>query len=222
MSLRLKELNPDIDYKFVCTPTGDELPEMVDHWVHLQTILQTKLTVLSSGFTLKTLIEHHAALPNWRYRWCTRQLKIEPFQTYILTQTPCTVYVGIRADEPRDGALYDSNEITQCFPMVDWGWGKKDVLYYLQQRGVTIPVRTDCGMCFYQTLWEWYQLYLNYPDKYNQAMFFEQATKHTFRSPSRDTWPTSLQGLAIMFMHGHIPQKRNIQDRTTMCGTCAR
>lgn len=28
MALRLRELNPDIDYTYSCTPTGNELPEM--------------------------------------------------------------------------------------------------------------------------------------------------------------------------------------------------
>ena len=32
MALRLVELNPTTPYTFICTPTGDELPEMEAHW----------------------------------------------------------------------------------------------------------------------------------------------------------------------------------------------
>ena len=30
LALRLHELNPKVDYTYVCTPTGDELPEMFE------------------------------------------------------------------------------------------------------------------------------------------------------------------------------------------------
>lgn len=39
MALRLRELNPDVDYVYVCTPTGNELPEMWEHWRKLGQLL---------------------------------------------------------------------------------------------------------------------------------------------------------------------------------------
>ena len=42
MALRLAEIEPR-QYQFVCTPTGDELPEMVDHWLHLGGLLGSPL-----------------------------------------------------------------------------------------------------------------------------------------------------------------------------------
>ena len=39
MALRLRELNPETNYRYVCTPTGNELPQMVLHWAKLQEML---------------------------------------------------------------------------------------------------------------------------------------------------------------------------------------
>lgn len=223
MALRLRELNPKVPYYFVCTPTGNELPEMLDHWNNLATLLDTKLTIVSSGHSLGSLITKWNALPNWRQRWCTRVLKIEPFQAWLLDHLPATTYVGIRADEAgdREGAHFEGN-ITHSFPLVEWGWGLRQVTEYLAERGVTIPARTDCGACFYQTLHEWWSLWKVHPERYAQAEAWEVKTGHTFRSPSRDQWPTSLANLRWGFEHGLEPPVRTMKDRPIMCSTCAR
>jgi 3'-phosphoadenosine 5'-phosphosulfate sulfotransferase (PAPS reductase)/FAD synthetase len=39
LAIRLKELNPNRKYIYICTPTGDELPEMELHWANLESIL---------------------------------------------------------------------------------------------------------------------------------------------------------------------------------------
>ena len=38
LALRLKEIEPR-NYIYVCTPTGDELPEMIAHWHKLSSLL---------------------------------------------------------------------------------------------------------------------------------------------------------------------------------------
>lgn len=222
MALRLQELNPDVTYSYVCTPTGNELPDMIQHWVHLSELLGTPLKVLSSGVSLGGLIRQWNALPNWRQRWCTRVLKIEPFQNYLAGHLPAAIYVGIRADEAeaREGVEF-AGDIERHFPLVEWGWGLKDVLNYLDDRGVSVPKRTDCAACFFQTLGEWYSLWKNHPDEYEQACRWEDQTGHTFRSPQRDTWPTSLRLLAIAFENGNTPKPSSMKDRTVMCSTCA-
>ena len=48
---------------------------------------------------LAGLIKQWNALPNWRQRWCTRVLKIEPFAAYLMRHSPARFYVGLRADE---------------------------------------------------------------------------------------------------------------------------
>lgn len=212
MALRLAELEPR-DYIYVCTPTGDELPEMFQHWQNLGQILGKPILPIVGG-TLNGLIEKQKALPNWRMRWCTRMLKIEPYAAWLMQQGDCVSYVGLRADEPeRDGGDYtDVPDVTMRFPMREWGWTINDVRRYLVEKNITIPKRTDCARCFFQRTSEWWDLWRDYPEIYADAERQEQETGHTFRSPGRDKWPTGLADLKAAFMAGRLPKGSDIQQ----------
>jgi 3'-phosphoadenosine 5'-phosphosulfate sulfotransferase (PAPS reductase)/FAD synthetase len=224
MALRLREVHPDIDFQFVCTPTGNELPEMKAHWRHLGDLLGTPLIEVNAGVSLVGLIAQQKAIPNWRMRWCTRKLKIEPFQTYVLSHTPAVTYVGIRADEAgaREGVTEWGDDVEARFPLVEWGWNLGDVVDYLRLREVEIPKRTDCALCFFQTLGELHTLYRNYPDLYRQGEVLEDWVGHTFRSAQRDSHPAALKDLRVEFENGYEPKPRKMDDRKVMCAVCAR
>ena len=228
MALRLAEVEPR-DYTYAITPTGDELPEMFVHWKLLEDLLGQSLTVLTSGHSLSGLIKKQNALPNWRMRWCTRVLKIEPFNAHLMESRPAVSYVGLRADEPEDvrrGTVFGNVDgITQRFPLREWGWTINDVWEYLDAKGITIPARTDCARCFFQTLGEWWWLWKNNRETYLEAESEEESTGHTFRSPQRDTWPTSLADLRREFEKDHIPKGAGQLDlmggRPNMCRVCS-
>ncbi len=107
LALRLRELHPDRDFIWFCTPTGDELPEMVAHWKYLESVLGPITRVQNR--TLDEWIEDFGALPNWRQRWCTRLLKIEPCLAFLAKLTKPVLYVGLRADEEQRKGIYSEN-----------------------------------------------------------------------------------------------------------------
>jgi hypothetical protein len=214
MALQLKQVEQN-DYQYVITPTGDELPEMKKHWETLEKRLTVSLRVVSPGYSFSDLINKMSALPNFRMRFCTRMLKIIPFQSYIMNHLPCTIYVGLRADEEgRAGVEWDDSQITVRYPLREWNWGIDEVLKYLDSVNIQIPKRTDCARCFYQTLYEWYMLWKEYPDIYASAVLDEKKIGHTYRSPSRDTHPAELELLAKEFENGYIPK---IRQRKLRC-----
>lgn len=210
MALRLAEVEPR-EYHYICTPTGDEPPEMFAHWRRLGELLGLPIYPIVGG-TLGGLIERQMAIPNWRQRWCTRMLKIEPFALALTKLVEragvVTSYVGLRADEPlREGGDYlDIPGVEMDFPLRRWGWGLADVLGYLSERGVTIPKRTDCRLCFFQRLIEWYELWRDDRAAWDQGEAWEELTGHTFRSPGRDTWPAALKDLRARFEAGDVPK----------------
>lgn len=205
-------------YTFICNATGDELPEMVAHWENLERLLGAPLVPVRHTLDLIALCESQQALPNWRQRWCTRMLKIEPTIAYF-DQLPddATLFVGLRADEELRKGLY-GEDINVRFPLRELGWGLTDVVAYLDKRGVCNPERTDCGACFYQRLDEWRTLYLSYPDRYWSYSALEKKIGHTFRSPGRDAWPADLESLAREFDKGRVPRKYN---RGVTCRVCS-
>lgn len=82
MALRLAEVEPD-DYTYVCTPTGNEPDEMFAHWRLLGEMLGKRIIPIVHRSGLSGLIKEQNALPNWRQRWCTRMLKIEPYAEWL-------------------------------------------------------------------------------------------------------------------------------------------
>ena len=122
LALALKEREPQ-DYEYICTPTGDELPEMIEHWVKLEKLLgQPIKRVTDKNRTIMGMALEQKCLPNYRMRWCTRMLKIVPYQEYLLNSAPAVSYIGIRADEvdQREGVDHSSIEgITNRYPLVD-------------------------------------------------------------------------------------------------------
>lgn len=211
MALRLAEVEPR-DYTYLITPTGNELPEMAEHWSRLEASLGVPFVRLQESMGpdgLEELIAFFGALPNWRQRWCTRLLKIEPTVAWLTAHAPCVQYVGLRADESLDergGIVGDFPGVAQRFPLRDWGWGSSEVLAYLEHRGVAIPGRTDCAWCYGQRIGEWYRLWVDHPGLWARAEEWERKVGHTFRSPGRDSWPASLEGMRGAFEAGRRPR----------------
>lgn len=202
MALELAAREPRA-YRYVCTPTGNELPDMVAHWARLETLLGARLELLGTH-TLEGLMGHQECLPSTRMRWCTRMLKIEPVQRFYAALPPGSVaYVGLRADEPTREGIFGS-AVQQRFPLRDWGWGIDQVRGSLRERGVAIPSRTDCAWCPYQAADDWFRLWRDHRDMYMRAEAWERQLGHTFRSPTANlgTWAASLEDMRAQFESG--------------------
>jgi 3'-phosphoadenosine 5'-phosphosulfate sulfotransferase (PAPS reductase)/FAD synthetase len=226
MSLALQEREPR-PYTFVCTPTGDELPEMVAHMQRVEALVGRPIVKLTNG-TLASQIEANHMLPNCFARWCTRLLKLKPFGQFVALCAPCVAYVGLRADEderegtrPGGDSAPVGTDVVQDFPFQRWGWGIEEVRGYLAEKGVTVPARTDCARCPYQKLGEWYLLWLNHPEIFASAEADEKRWGHTYRTATRDTWPAGLEALPQRFEAGQKPDRSlKMMERDGMCRAC--
>lgn len=203
MVLRLAETGEDFSLFF--TPTGNEMPQLLEHIARVATIVQRPLVVRAAELSLAGMIRAKNALPNNRQRWCTRSLKIEPCKAYLLQNPGSTLIVGLRADEEERAGMWGEHA-TYRYPLREWGWGIETVWSYLNQRQIQVPARTDCAWCYDQRLSEWWALWKNYPDLWAQAEELEALTGHTFRSPTRDTWPAALRDLRAEFERGRLPR----------------
>lgn len=217
LALWLVENEPR-EYEFICNETGNELPAMQEHWANLERLLGQPLKRVRHTVDLLQLCEDMQMLPNFRMRWCTRILKIEPTIAYMADLPEgSTLYVGLRADEEvRRGIFGEDMKIR--FPLREQGWSEADVWKYLDSKGVVIPPRTDCAVCPYQRLEEWKSLWENHPEKWAEGVALEQQIGHTFRSAGRDTWPASMDDLGKAFASGRQLRK---SSRSTTCRVCS-
>lgn len=216
LALRMAELGERVDV-LLYTATGNELPELRAHLERVAEMVGAPL-VEPKAPTLDGLIQEFHALPNWRQRWCTRMIKIEPCIAYLRAHPGATLCVGLRADEEERQGIYGEHA-TYRYPLREWGWGVGDVLRYCAERGVRVPRRTDCALCYGQRLSEWYELWRDHPAEYAKGVAYEAATGHTFRSDGRDSWPASLVELGNRFASGEVPRgARPAKDQPTLFG----
>jgi 3'-phosphoadenosine 5'-phosphosulfate sulfotransferase (PAPS reductase)/FAD synthetase len=177
LAIFLRDKLPGLEYVFC--DTHKELPETYDYLDRLEGFLGRPITRLNAqrGFD-HWLDMYGGMLPSARVRWCTRKLKIEPFEAYVGDDVVWS-YVGIRADEQRSGYVSTKPNITPVFPFKEFGLALSDVERLLEQSGLGLPSyydwrqRSGCFFCFYQRSGEWVGLLERHPELFEQAKAYE-------------------------------------------------
>jgi 3'-phosphoadenosine 5'-phosphosulfate sulfotransferase (PAPS reductase)/FAD synthetase len=220
MALWLAE-NVPRDYTYICNATGNELPPLFDHLRLLESRLGKTIQRVGHSTDLYGLIDEQRMLPNFRARFCTRILKIEPTIDYFEGLPPQSVlYVGLLADEDERYGLYGEDIICR-FPLREMGWRKSDVFAYNKSRGIDVPRRTDCAVCPYQRIQQWYELWRDYPDEWAKGEACEAKYGKTFRSAGRDTWPASMAEMRQEFERGRKVRPYVKKNEAEPCRACS-
>ena len=178
LAIYLLDRVPEMEY-FFCD-TEKELPETYEFLARLEAYLGKPIARLNSerGFDHWLKI-YGGYLPSSRMRWCTRQLKIRPFEAWV-GDDPVVSYVGIRADEDREGYISTKANIRAVFPFREDGVVKEDVFRILEESGVGIPkyyewrTRSGCYFCFFQRRAEWAGLKERHPHLFERAKAYEK------------------------------------------------
>jgi hypothetical protein len=167
--------------EYIFCDTGEELPETYDYLLKIEAQLGVEITKLNPERHFRHYLDlYRGVLPDPRTRWCTRMLKLRPFEEYV-GDNPVCLYVGIRADEPdRTGYISTKPNIRPRFPFVENGVNHRDVLRLLDDSGLGLPQyytwrsRSGCYFCFFQQRREWIGLLEKHPKLYWKAADFEK------------------------------------------------
>ena len=183
LALYLRDRRPELDVEYLFCDTQKELPETYEYLTRIEAYLGRPVTRLTSdsaerGFDhwLKVYGDY---LPAANMRWCTKKLKIEPFEKYV-GDDRVFLYVGIRADERREGYISTKPNITPVFPFKEDGINKADVIQILEDSGVGLPdyyswrTRSGCYFCFFQRKSEWVGLKENHAELFEKAKEYEK------------------------------------------------
>ena len=179
LAIYLRDRIPGLEYVFC--DTKKELPETYEYLDRLEAYLGRSVIHLDNG---GRDFDHHLALrrgflPSPRNRWCTEELKIKPFERYVGNDQVLS-YVGLRADEDRQGYVSTKPNIIPKFPFRDEGITLHDVLRILESLGLGLPryywwrSRSGCFFCFYQRKIEWVGLLENHPELFEEARRYER------------------------------------------------
>ncbi|RRJ84380.1 phosphoadenosine phosphosulfate reductase family protein [Aestuariirhabdus litorea] len=181
LAVYIKDRYPDIHDKieYFFTDTGAELSEIYEFLDKLEAYLGKEIIRLNSDKCFEDWLKiHNEYLPSPQQRWCTRMMKIKPFEAFV-GDDPVISYIGIRADENRDGYISQKETIKAAFPFIDDGIVRDDVFQILED-SVGIPQyykwrsRSGCYFCFFQRQDEWLGLKENHPELFEKAKQFEQ------------------------------------------------
>jgi len=182
LAIYMRDQVPDMQYIF--HDTEKELPETYDYLARLEAILAKKITrtTAQAGFDHWLKI-FGGMIPSSHRRWCTRYLKLKPFEQYIGDGSVVN-YIGLRADEDREGYISHKPNITVKYPFREAGLVYEDIIRILQESGIGLPkymewgrTHSGCYFCFFQQKIEWVRLREKYPDLFEKAKEYEYANK---------------------------------------------
>ncbi len=195
LAIYMKEKYPDREFKYLFFDTEEELQDTYDYLNKLQSILGIKVEYKLPKKSFKELLlQHNDYLPSPTERWCTIKMKLETFLNTMQEFKEYTIYnyVGIRADENREGLIPTDEHIVTVMPFKDDGITLNDVKRILHDAGVGLPAyydvvydeeydieyfrsRSGCYFCFFMRQIEWVWLWEKHPDEYKKAMEFEKS-----------------------------------------------
>ena len=187
LAIYLKDNYPEISEKmeYFFSDTGAELPEIYSFLDKMEGYLGKKIHRLNSEKSFADwLKQHNDYLPSARQRWCTRMMKLKPFEAFV-GDDPVISYIGIRADENREGYISHKETIEAVFPYIDDGLVREDIFKILED-SVGIPEyykwrsRSGCYFCFFQRKDEWLGLKRNHPDLFEKAKEFEGRAREKY------------------------------------------
>jgi 3'-phosphoadenosine 5'-phosphosulfate sulfotransferase (PAPS reductase)/FAD synthetase len=197
LAVFVRQNHPELDIEYFFTDTGKELPEVYEFLGRLEGFLGKPIARLNPrrdfDFWLR---EYNHFLPSAQTRWCTRQLKLAPFEQWIRPMLAAgdtvTTYVAIRADEEyREGYISKHENLKVRLPFREAGIDKRAVMDILDSSGVGVPKyydwrsRSGCTFCFFQQKIEWVRLKERHPEAFEEAKQYE---KNALEHGSPFTW----------------------------------
>jgi len=197
LAVYMRQYHPDLDIEYFFTDTGKELPEVYEFLYSLEGFLGKEILRLNPDrdfdFWLK---QYNNFLPSPQARWCTKQLKLRPFELWVrpmLTDGNKVIsYVAIRSDEEyREGYNSKNDNLLIQLPFKDAGIDKAGVIDILEASGLGLPKyyewrsRSGCTFCFFQQKIEWVRLKEHHPAAFEDAKSYE---KNAVDNGSPFTW----------------------------------
>ena len=197
LAVFMRQRFPELDIDYFFTDTGKELPEVYSYLTRLEGYLGKPIKKLNPNrdfdYWLKT---YKSYLPSPQSRWCTRQLKLRPFeewvQKFLKAGDKVISYVAIRSDEEyRAGYQSNKEKLQVKLPFKESGIDKASVIDILEGSGLGLPdyydwrSRSGCTFCFYQQKIEWVRLLERHPKRFEEAKQYE---KTALENGSPFTW----------------------------------
>jgi 3'-phosphoadenosine 5'-phosphosulfate sulfotransferase (PAPS reductase)/FAD synthetase len=141
LAIYLHQKYPHLDIEYYTCDTGKELEETYALVERLEGYLGKKITLLKAADkSTQDPFDHFyhiygGYLPSSNSRWCTKKLKLEPFENFV-GNDPVISYVGIRGDEEREGYISRKPNIQSIFPFRKNIWSEDVIAKVLKNENI--------------------------------------------------------------------------------------
>lgn len=182
LAIYMRDRVPEMEYIF--HDTERELPETYEYLSRLEAYLGRRIHKTRPDVSFDKWLEVFGGMiPSSHRRWCTKLLKLKPFEDYV-GDDPVVNYVGLRADEEREGYISHKANIRTVYPFREDGKGIDEIVQILEDSGLGLPTftnwgrtRSGCYFCFFQQKIEWVRLRETHPELFEQAKAYEYANQ---------------------------------------------
>lgn len=141
LAIYLNNKYPQLSVEYYFCDTGKELDETYQLINNLEIYLGKKIIKIEAAQGSHEVPFDHflklygGYLPSSNSRWCTRKLKLEPFEKWV-GSAPVISYVGIRGDEDREGYISKKTNIQSIFPFRKNVWSEDVISKVLRTENI--------------------------------------------------------------------------------------
>ena len=143
LAIYLYNKYPELNIDYYFCDTGKELAETYELIDKLESYFGKKILRLKAAEAshVDEPFDHFMELyggyiPSPQARWCTKKLKLEPFESQLVKDDLSVSYVGIRGDENREGYISHKTNIQSIFPFRKNIWSEDVIRMILNNNNI--------------------------------------------------------------------------------------
>ena len=174
-AMTLLLLSKGLRYPIVFADTGGEWPETYDFLEKFKEFLKKEfdlqLDVVRKEPSLYDYLYSLGLTPSLRSRMCTDRWKVRPIQKKYSDRVPI---IGWTAEEGRR-----VRRVRGQFwaPLYEKGITRADCVKIIERFGLTVPIKSSCWFCAFQSRRRWRVLKQRHPELFKKALELERRNK---------------------------------------------
>lgn len=209
VAMILMLLDQKDDFEAIFVDHGTDYPEtyeyfnMFQNWLktrgHKQiTVLKPAIEIKKDGITFDNLYDysfHYKMVPTFMFRWCTDKFKIRVVNKYV--EKPCFMYLGIDFGEIKRAKISYNKNIENRFPLIENEINRIECKEIIKKHGLTVPIKSGCYICPYQSTRQWEILRISHPDLFCKAEKLEKQNMEYRTSIGKKPLTLSAKGVTL-------------------------
>lgn len=172
--------------------TGGEKPHTYEHiywmtdWLLKRDMPRITWVKPAGNLTLENDCLKRNALPSIAYgfKTCSQRFKLQPQDKFMNNWQPAidawergekvSKLIGYEAGEERRAKDFSDKKYTLRYPLIEWGWTRKNCIDVIKSAGLPLPGKSACFFCPSSKAQEVKQLANDYPELAARAVAMEK------------------------------------------------